>query len=1688
MGNTASVNLEEDTKRLEITEKLVRDFQYHINLVDHSMTGFARSIDSLRTSCATLQQCRNENKDSNLKDTSVGEDEDVIESTSTQDTLLLETIDEVVSDHKFVVMESLSRLFSFIGEIGDSCNIPKPDTKFSIDKYRDKSNVTHLGKDVHYCDARFESMQKELKAVNTAYQIAKNDVENFNSREEIYQKERLLLKNKIKDLETQVAHMKIEIEELIKQKNVLEVEKEECSRELYTLKENDKQIKLDLSSEISSKKKIEEKSKAEIDDCFKQIETHEREKEQRLATIDDLQREINSLKKKNENVCTDLMNERHMITTLKEQNTSKINSLNIEIDRLTTESIYVKQLHECEIKRLETLLEKEQEKHRDEIDKLRMESEKLIQDKQEKETEMNEKVSKTDLLISEAITKIHIKDEQLSTSICMLNNEVKKMNIEHSDVKKLYQTEVQRLTECFEQAKLQEKEYVKTLNDLKEKLQHCNEEKGTSQMLVCQLEKEINRLTTDVKDKETALEKAEQIHKDEIGIGQNKIKKLKQKKLEQSETIENLKSDIQSLTCTKIELSSQLQAEINTRVSLIENKVSIIKSLQDEISKMTQEYAEVKEMHTKEKQALEEATEKEIRQKGVLEEKIKDLKEEQRRNGEDIKQLNVEKENLKSDIKIKQQLIESLEINLELASRKEIYVQVIHISGFRSSKMEGELKRMLKMRMIPERIDLQFLDCSDSYILKSDLPLLIVCSRNYSLNRDRNISSVTNGRKETHKQRALLMFHDKDEKTFQREVTRGSFTDNTLCGIFDIGHNKEALFKCEINSKNIENILQFIMQKPVNVESATNTKEKIGCQSFTWLSFIFSVAIEMESNNDNMQKAGTDREKMDTFLEQCHEKMKYVDKSAASLMNSLDLLHATTEMFVHQLDSKFVHGGEPPKVEMQNLQECKRTAREIIMTLEGTVLHHKVTTIESLRSFLHFIMKNAEENVETRTLSSCYLLLDAEYSNVSNKHKEKNIQRLLNENDEMRKEINEFKELIKLSDNKEKTFLEEKKSQNRKIRSLEAELEQTREEHVSNLSKQSEEIESLKEKLSVEADKVQASKKQYNELIGNLETLQAKHREETQSYEEKKQSSRNEIESLQQHTAQQRESIESLQTQNAQLSKNNEELQSQMAELREHKEKLQTETAKQRESIESLQTQTAQLTENNIELQNQKAQLNEDKKQIETDLEASRHENKQKEDELIKMNIKFDKANEEYSIQKTEIENEREAVRNKCIELTRENDSVSNDRNRMNQLNQDLQKKIDELQNTVQTKEQEYDCLQKSENHLKETFENEKKSLNDINYKLETETLSLKNKLTETENEKRSLNDQIETSRSDFNKQIKEKDESIKNLTFYKNVLEEDLRTSQSALEASRNKYGKLSEDFETEKIKLFTELEEKQKHIDRVDIIVQDREKALTSIELEKQNLLQQREKLSANFDEMTKKTNQERESLEMKLRNAEKDMNLLRQEMRKDKTTYESEIYQKETKIKEFSRKNKQIYEEKENVSKVLVAVEEELERIKSKRVLQVQLYSQNRTSLTGIVEKGLTELLTEKLESEKLELEFVQCAKASDIQPDVPVLLLCITVSRLGTDVANAVQGLTLSPEMAVLIFHHKDVHALPNQDSGRVLTGHDLKTLGGVFDMAFLSGKGIYPCEMNNNNAISLVNFINRKGVRRPINQA
>ena len=63
-----------------------------------------------------------------------------------------------------------------------------------------------------------------------------------------------------------------------------------------------------------------------------------------------------------------------------------------------------------------------------------------------------------------------------------------------------------------------------------------------------------------------------------------------------------------------------------------------------------------------------------------------------------------------------------------------------------------------------------------------------------------------------------------------------------------------------------------------------------------------------------------------------------------------------------------------------------------------------------------------------------------------------------------------------------------------------------------------------------------------------------------------------------------------------------------------------------------------------------------------------------------------------------------------------------------------------------------------------------------------------------------------------------------------------------------------------------------------------------------------------------------------------------------------------------------------------------------------------------------------------------------------------------------------------DVALLVLHHKEAHALPSQTSDKILTGSDFSHLGTIIDLAFLSQRGIYECEMNTVGIERVVSFL------------
>lgn len=175
------------------------------------------------------------------------------------------------------------------------------------------------------------------------------------------------------------------------------------------------------------------------------------------------------------------------------------------------------------------------------------------------------------------------------------------------------------------------------------------------------------------------------------------------------------------------------------------------------------------------------------------------------------------------------------------------------------------------------------------------------------------------------------------------------------------------------------------------------------------------------------------------------------------------------------------------------------------------------------------------------------------------------------------------------------------------------------------------------------------------------------------------------------------------------------------------------------------------------------------------------------------------------------------------------------------------------------------------------------------------------------------------------------------------------------------------------------------------------------------------------------------------------------------------QSEIEKFQTKLAEKDRINNDLSRRKSEIEVKCKHLERELEK-RSRKEIAVGFHTTLAPPNSSLILGGLTSRLTERLAAEKVDL--VRQAYSGGPDVNFPLLVVCVNVSRIGADAKEALKGIPKAKDVALLVFHHKEAHALPSQTSDKILTGADFSGLGSIIDLAFLSQRGIYECDMNN----------------------
>ncbi|KAL4237655.1 hypothetical protein ACF0H5_002369 [Mactra antiquata] len=257
--------------------------------------------------------------------------------------------------------------------------------------------------------------------------------------------------------------------------------------------------------------------------------------------------------------------------------------------------------------------------------------------------------------------------------------------------------------------------------------------------------------------------------------------------------------------------------------------------------------------------------------------------------------------------------------------------------------------------------------------------------------------------------------------------------------------------------------------------------------------------------------------------------------------------------------------------------------------------------------------------------------------------------------------------------------------------------------------------------------------------------------------------------------------------------------------------------------------------------------------------------------------------------------------------------------------------------------------------------------------------------------------------------------------------------------------------------------------------------ESALTSLEDKAKLINTLQSQNQVNLDKV--------KSLSMHLEEKEHDIQILKDSV-KD-LTLRCDEFQLEK--QDNAKRVEELSEQIEQLQKILLQRDKELDHLKQEHdslesqrtcvTVNTQRELTDRTSTIQVYCNGSTDistkasqLFTECLQSHMSDLpvQIVQYQNPDDINPGLPTACLCVSVSRLGTDILKGMKHLEVNSNVVVIVLHYKEPHSLPTQSSRRVLVGEEYKhnVHAGMYDLGFQK-HSIYDCDLNNSNMGDIV---------------
>ncbi|XP_069116508.1 golgin subfamily A member 6-like protein 25 isoform X2 [Argopecten irradians] len=429
-------------------------------------------------------------------------------------------------------------------------------------------------------------------------------------------------------------------------------------------------------------------------------------------------------------------------------------------------------------------------------------------------------------------------------------------------------------------------------------------------------------------------------------------------------------------------------------------------------------------------------------------------------------------------------------------------------------------------------------------------------------------------------------------------------------------------------------------------------------------------------------------------------------------------------------------------------------------------------------------------------------------------------------------------------------------------------------------------------------------------------------------------------------------------------------------------------------------------------------------------------------------------------------------------------------------LQETLDKTKDEMSFTKRNLQQEVDrlteALEKNKDELKEKTKRHEQEISEREAEKQTLQETLNTTKDEMSSTKKNLQQEVDRLTEALEKNKDELQEKTKKHEQEISEREAERETLQETLNTTKDEMSSTNKNLEREVHKVTQALE---KNKDELKEVTKRHEQEISEREDEKQTL---QETLNKTVDEMSSTQRNLQQEVDRLTGALEKNKDELQEKTKR----HEQEISEREaeretlqetlnTTKDEMSSTNKNLEREVHRLTEALAGKNEDIKKLKDaleesqrlqRKIVVMRLLKTSGSGLgkamVDMVYKELNRKLNGRFDSRNFDFSIVLSEATKDAS-NRPLFVLCLNMSRVGTNIMDAMEGIKGKRDVYVLVLHHTNKENLSQlTPTGLRVSGSEMRQLGGIIDMAFSSESGLYDCYLNNNAIDKIVTTLNR----------